>query len=106
MRRNKGSPHHPVARALAASNAALVCMDADAGFVKGNVTIVSQRAETLIEHFRKVSATPDELRLIADWMERSAARPVTAPPKTPPRTITLDVKDVREPPRLIKMVRA
>jgi hypothetical protein len=49
---------------------AIVCIDESKGYVPGNIQVVSQRAATLLEAIREVRATPEELRLMADAMER------------------------------------
>lgn len=48
------------------SSAHLDRLDPSKGYVKGNVTWISGRANRI-----KYDATPEELRKIADWMERA-----------------------------------
>jgi hypothetical protein len=52
---------------------AIICIDTDKGYVPGNIEIVSNRAVTLIEMLRDVRATPDEIRGVANWMDRTDA---------------------------------
>ena len=48
---------------------AIICINEKRGYVSGNVVVVSRRAAELITHWRGMISSPDELRLIAQYIQ-------------------------------------